>query len=461
MATNIGQDEFIRRAKLVHGDTYDYSMTKYINQRTKVRIICPIHGDFFQYPQAHIRRHHGCPQCGNEKQKIKTREFSMSRRMTKKSFIKRAKEIHNNKYDYSMIPNDISYSNKVPIICPRHGIFEQTVSGHLAGRGCIKCKYNTMTNDEFIEKARNVHGNKYNYNKTEYKNSTQKVIITCKKHGDFFQKPFTHLQGSGCPMCKNENLGVGTLRGNKELFLTNKTAWFIEEAKKIHGDKYLYDKVKYVKSNQNVIITCKKHGDFLQTPNTHLYGRGCELCAKDKLSIEFRPSLDEFIEKSNKIHFNRYDYSLVSIPERTSDKVKIICPIHGIYEQIMFLHMRGSGCPKCTKISKGEEKINDFLHRNNYSYKRQYFIKNENVLCSNKKLFIDFCVFKDNKMIFIEYNGHQHYKSVDYFGGEERYEQQIERDYAVQLYCKEHKIKLITIPYSEYDNIDNILKREL
>ena len=76
-------------------------------------------------------------------------------------------------------------------------------------------------------------------------------------------------------------------------------------------------------------------------------------------------------------------------------------------------------------------------------------------------MFIDFCVFKDDKMIFIEYNGHQHYKSVDYFGGEERYEQQIERDYAVQLYCKEHKIKLITIPYSEYDNIDNILKREL
>ena len=360
-----------------------------------------------------------------------------------------------------MIPNDISYSTKVPIICPRHGIFEQTVSGHLTGRGCIKCKYNTMTNNEFIEKARSVHGNTYNYDKTEFKKATQKIIITCCRHGDFLQDPYTHLQGSGCPICKKDKLCVGTLKGNKELFLTNKTAWFIEEARKIHGDKYLYDKVKYVRSNKNVIITCKKHGDFLQTPNTHLHGCGCEQCGKDKISIEFRPTLDEFIEKSNKIHFNRYDYSLVSIPERSSDKVKIICPVHGVYEQTMFLHMRGSGCPKCTKISKGEEKINDFLNRNNFLYNRQYYIKNENLFCSNKKMFIDFCVFKDDKMIFIEYNGHQHYKSVDYFGGEERYEQQIERDYAVQLYCKEHKIKLITIPYSEYNNIDNILKREL
>ena len=461
MGLNIGQEEFIRRARSVHGDKYDYSKTIYINLKTKVEIVCRKHGTFFQNPQSHISRKHGCPICGLEKQKSNSKLSSRMRRISRNEFINRANKIHNYKYDYSKVGDDFTTNTKVSIICPRHGVFEQTVNNHLRGRGCLKCKYNTLTNEEFIEKAKSIHGDKYSYNKTEYKNSTQKVTITCNKHGDYLQRPYIHLQGSGCPMCKKEKMCVNYLKGNKDLYLDNKTAWFIEEAKKIHGDKYLYDKVKYIRSNQNVIITCPKHGDFLQTPNTHLNGSGCELCAKDKLSIEFRPSLDEFIEKSNKIHFNRYDYSLVSIPERTSDKVKIICPIHGIYEQIMFLHMRGSGCPKCTKISKGEEKINDFLHRNNYSYNRQYFIKNENVLCSNKKLFIDFCVFKDNKMIFIEYNGHQHYKSVDYFGGEERYEQQIERDYAVQLYCKEHKIKLITIPYSEYNNIDNILKREL
>lgn len=461
MGINIGQEEFIRRAISVHGDEYDYSKTIYINQRTKVEIVCHKHGSFFQYPQSHISRKHGCPICGIEKQKVSSILSSKKRRISKNEFIDRANIKHNYKYDYSNVCNDITTTTKVSIICPRHGVFEQTVNGHLSGKGCIKCKYNTMTNDEFVEKAKAVHGNEYNYYKTDYKKYTQKIIITCRKHGDFLQAPRTHLKGSGCPICKKEKLSVVNLKGNKELFLINKTAWFIEEAKKIHGDKYLYDKVKYIKSNQNVIITCKKHGDFLQTPNTHLNGRGCELCGKDKISIDFRPSLNEFIEKSNKIHFNRYDYSLVSIPKRTSYKVKIICPIHGVFDQTMFKHMKGRGCPKCKNISKGEEKINDFLNRNNFSYNRQYYINNENLLCSNKKMFIDFCVFKDNKMIFIEYNGYQHYKSVEHFGGEERYEKQIERDYAVQLYCKEHKIKLITIPYSEYDNIDYILKKEL
>lgn len=461
MAKRLSQQGFINKAKCVHGDKYDYSETVYINNHTKVKIICRTHGVFYQYPQAHVDRRHGCPLCAKENRKIRSKQASETRKTSRDDFIVRARKVHGSKFDYSLLPNKFHMRDKIKIICPRHGVFEQNAGNHLTGRGCNKCKYNTLTPQEFVDRAKEIHGDTYDYSRVDYRNATTKVAITCKIHGVFLQTPILHLRGCGCPKCKPSLIASKHVKENGTLYLKDKTKWFIQEARKVHGNNYIYDKVQYTKSCENVTITCRKHGDFQQTPNSHLCGSGCEKCGKDKISIDFRISLEDFIETSNKIHFNKYEYSLVKLPERTTDKVEIICPIHGVFKQTMYAHVHGNGCPCCRRFSKGEAAIDNYLSKKGFKYKRQFFFRNENLFCKNKRCFVDFCVFKGNKKIFIEYNGNQHYEPVEHWGGEEKYNEQKERDLAVEVYCSEHHIKLIVIPYTEFDNIETILTKEL
>ena len=186
-------EEFIKKAKAVHGNKYDYSKVEYINSRTKICIICPKHGEFWITPHSHLTGH-GCHKCSC-KYVLSTEEF-----------VKRAREIHGNKYDYSKVEYK-NYDTKVCIICPKHGEFWQMPHSHLQGNGCTVCgklklrglfqkKYN-----EFIEQAKEVHGDKYDYSKVEYINANTKVCIICPKHGEFWQTPDNHLHKQGCPNC--------------------------------------------------------------------------------------------------------------------------------------------------------------------------------------------------------------------------------------------------------------------
>jgi hypothetical protein len=122
-------EEFIRRAKKVHGDKYDYSKVEYKGTHTKVCIICPIHGEFFQTPNNHLHGQ-GCLACGGRKQ------------LTKEEFIQKAREVHGDKYDYSKVEY-VNKNTKVKIICPIHGEFEQEPNSHLEGKGCPNCYHKT------------------------------------------------------------------------------------------------------------------------------------------------------------------------------------------------------------------------------------------------------------------------------------------------------------------------------
>lgn len=194
MGKKLTKKEFIERARKIHGDKYDYSKTEYINNSTKVKIICPIHGEFEQSPTSHIDRGSGCLICGGKK-KLNTDDF-----------ISKARNIHGNKYDYSKVEY-INNRIKVEIICPKHGEFEQSPSHHLDGQDCRKCmKYKLrskfqLTKEQFIEKAEEIHGNLYDYSQVEYVNAHNKVIIICSKHGKFIQEPNSHIHGNGCPKC--------------------------------------------------------------------------------------------------------------------------------------------------------------------------------------------------------------------------------------------------------------------
>ena len=191
-------EEFIKKARQVHGDKYDYSKVEYVNACTKVCIICPIHGEFWQSPTNHLRGK-GCSKCSG-KYEPSTEEF-----------IEKARKVHGDKYDYSKV----EYANareKVCIICKEHGEFWQKPRNHLSGNGCPKCGLELrtlkriLTTEEFIEKARKVHGDKYDYSKTEYVYAKEKVCIICPHHGEFWQKSSNHLNGKGCPKCSSSKM---------------------------------------------------------------------------------------------------------------------------------------------------------------------------------------------------------------------------------------------------------------
>lgn len=184
--------KFIERANKRHGGKYDYSKVDYINKATKVCIVCPEHGEFWQTPDAHLTGS-GCQDC-----------YKSKNTTTTEAFVKKAKEVHGDKYDYSKVEYK-NHNAKVRIICPIHGEFEQVAGTHLAGCGCPKCSHphSLMTQDDFIRRAKLVHGDKYDYSKVVYKGRKVKVCIICPEHGPFWQIPANHLHKRGCPLCNH------------------------------------------------------------------------------------------------------------------------------------------------------------------------------------------------------------------------------------------------------------------
>lgn len=194
-----------------------------------------------------------------------------------------------------------------------------------------------LTTEEFISKAKKVHSNTYDYSNSIYIKSKEKIIITCPIHGNFRQKPNSHLQGQGCPKCnKPEKLD---------------TTKFIEKANIVHNNYYSYEKANYTIGKDKITITCPKHGDFIQTAEVHLQGSGCMLCRNEAISKRCRKDINDFIKEATSVHNNKYDYSLVEYTT-TETKVTIICPKHGKFLQTPHDHLSGHGCRSCGNESK-------------------------------------------------------------------------------------------------------------
>ena len=403
---------FIENFQKIHGKKYNYNLVNYKNCRIKVCIICPVHGIFYQTPSSHLSGS-GCPKCPNN--------YS-----SKENFIKKSIKIHGNKYDYSLV-DYINSHTKVKIICPKHKIFEQLPYVHLKSGGCSICSKNQLTTEEFIKRCEKKHDNKYDYSLVNYKNINTRVKIICPEHGIFEQIPSNHLSGGKCPICNNP------------------TSKFIEKCNSIHNNKYDYRLINYKDNKTKIKIICPIHGIFEQCPNNHHYN-GCPKCGGVNKTTE------DFIYESKKIHNDKYDYSL-SIYDGTFNKLKIICPKHGIFIQSADNHLRGKGCPICNE-SKGEIKIRKILKQFNISFTSQKRFK----YCSDiKSLPFDFYLPEHN--ICIEYDGIQHFESIKYFGGEKSLFGVQKRDQIKNEYCKNNNIKLIRI--KNIKQIENVLKKEL
>lgn len=349
-------DKFIEEAKKIYGDKYDYSKVEYINQKVKVCIVCPKHGDFYVSPSIFLKGN-GCPKC--------RKENGSPKKSNTLEFIEKAKKIHGDKYDYSKV-NYVDAKTKVCIICPEHGEFFKSPNKHLSGQGCPKCtkekiiEQHSSNTREFIEKAKKIHGDKYDYSKVVYIKNTIPITIICKKHGEYTQLPAVHLTGCGCQKCAQETR-------NKKQSL--ELAEFIERAKKIHNNEYDYSRVNYINSTTPVEIICKEHGSFFQAPRKHLIGHGCPKCGGSEPY-----NTETFIKKAREVHGNRYDYSK-TVYTRNRDKVCIICPEHGEFWQEAASHLCGTDCPKCfSKISKLENEL--FLFIQKYFPNAQQSVRN-------------------------------------------------------------------------------------
>ncbi len=251
---------------------------------------------------------------------------------TTASFIERAKAVHGNKYDYSEVEY-VNNCSRVIIICPIHGKFEQTAVHHINNkRGCQKCGGSFKLNtDTFIKRAYSVHGNKYDYSKVEYKNARTNVIIICPEHGEFSQTPDNHIN-------KQQICGICS---KKSKYTTED---FIKQAQVVHGNKYDYSLVDYKKCNEKVIIICPIHGQFEQSQNQHIIAKhGCQKCGG-----RLKSNTNEFIDKANIVHGGKYDYSNAEY-ELDKKKINIICPRHGQFSQKVNSHLAGKGCIKCSK----------------------------------------------------------------------------------------------------------------
>uniref|UniRef100_A0AAU8GGL7 Homing endonuclease n=1 Tax=Salmonella phage vB_STmST19_KE08 TaxID=3161165 RepID=A0AAU8GGL7_9CAUD len=245
------------------------------------------------------------------------------------------------------------------------------------------------TTEEFIADARKVHGDRYDYSKVEYVNAKTKVCVICPEHGEFWQIPNDHLNKHGCFLCG------GSSKGSTNLF--------IEKARLLHGKRYDYSKVFYVNAKTKVKIICKHHGEFMQSPNDHLNGRGCAMCKSDKMSREQLLTSNDFILSARIRHGDRYDYGKVNYIG-SKEKVCITCHAHGDFMMRPNDHLNGQCCPKCSSVfSKGESEVFELI-------KRYYPDAQQRVRGVIPPLELD--IYIPSLKLAVEYNG-EFWHSVD------------------------------------------------
>lgn len=274
------QEQFISEAREANGDVYTYENAKYINDRSPVTVTCQLHGDWFPLAGNHLRGKAGCPKCAG------------NATMTSSEFVSKARAIHGDTYGYDKVIYRHS-QHKIIIECRTHGEFAQIPNAHLRGQGCPKCANKGVLNTEiFIENARAIHGDRYDYSESVFVGTKVPIQIRCKVHNMVFEQVYdSHIhQKSGCPHCFGKRLkGMET---------------FLLEAAGVHGDRYDYSRAVYTHKASKMSIVCEKHGEFLQRPADHIHQKqGCPRCAHSGPS---KPQLAiaEFLSKFTSVRID-------------------------------------------------------------------------------------------------------------------------------------------------------------
>jgi protein-arginine kinase activator protein McsA len=405
------QEEFIEQCIEKHSGKYDYSLVVYKNTRSKVKIICPDHGQFEQGAKQH-KDGQGCPKCYHIK-------------LTVEGVMVRCDE-----FEYINVPTMLRSFDKVRIKSIIDNlVYEQDIQHHIRNKKPIN-----LISEYLPDVLSKIHGGRYEYFfEDRVYNKNEKVLIKDTLTGDeFMYRLNRHLKG---------------MRPNK---VTRNV--FLHKSKEIHGDRYDYSNVGEINANSDkVSIICSDHGSFTQSVNNHMnLGDNCPYCVGSApLGIE------TIIDRFRKTHSNRYDYSHVELSD-SKYMVEIICPDHGSFVQNIYKHISGQGCPECSWNSKGEEYVKEYLDEFGIKYIRQHGFDDCKYI---NKLNFDFYLPELNTCI--EFDGVQHYKPVSDFGGVDEFKIIQKRDMCKNKWCVENGIKLIRIKYNQMSEMKEILKNNL
>lgn len=299
---------FLKKAELLHGNRYNYSKVDYKNSKTKVIIICRIHGEFLQIPNSHLMGCN-CPSCAIDDKKLKVDVIKESQEFRIDANIK-----HQNKYTYEKV-NYVNKNTDVTITCPTHGDFLQKPVVHLKGISCNRCtrikngSISKKTRKEVFLNIQKNHGDTYTYPPFDFKNTSQKIEIICKKHGIFTQNLGRHMYGAGCKKCNSR--GGSNKKSTQE---------FIDRATKVHNNIYDYSLSNYKSIDQPLDVICKKHGIFKVRPGNHINKKStCPKCTNkiSKAEQEINDFIKDFLEttQSNRTLLKNLELDII-IPSK-------------------------------------------------------------------------------------------------------------------------------------------------
>lgn len=502
------KEEFVRQAREIWGDRYDYTDSLYIGGKMPILIYCPKHDYHFRVAMAqnHILKANGtfqptgCPICQAEKthnreygkdwqrhlrickknSRVAKREYQIikkrprltpeererrkaeaaarQRKTSTETFFERLHEMYGNRYDTSLVDYKGS-DNRITLICPDHGMFTirpRTLLNGEKGKaphGCWKCsglpdpsENPPLTAKEFYRRVGIIYRNKSITFKRKRNVSMQtKITAICAKHGQITHPAGYWLSGKGCEYC------------NGKLF----PADWIKNAKAVHGDKYEYVGEAPKKYNSFIHYICPKHGLQRQRYDIHVNQKcGCTYCVgRVPRSLEVRK--ENFLKKAHKKFGNLFTYNMDEYKNNDAP-ISITCSIHHYtFKTTPDTHIRkNGGCPVCA-MSSGEYEIYIWLSKNIASFKYQQNIPNENPDLDLAYLVVDFYIPSHN--LFIEFNGEQHYRDVRFFKRHKDWslEKQQLRDQTLRDYCQHHNIRLLEIKYDQQGEVDNLLKETI
>jgi very-short-patch-repair endonuclease len=378
----------------------------------------------------------------------------MGKRKTTLQVINEFEKVHGKKYDYSKVEYKNAHS-KVNIICKEHGEFQQDPHSHKKGTKCPECSNNLKYDTKrFIKRSKELYPEIFSYSKTKFLDMKSKIIITCKKHGDFIVNPARHIhQNENCISCK------------KEKFLKKRELAFIKKAIKVHGNTYNYDKTRYVGNKEKIIIVCNKHGEFITTPSSHTNQKaGCPKCGIISRTKKRRKKIDDLLREFRQVHGNKYIYSKV-VYLNYHTKIKVVCPKHGDFFITPSSHInQKGGCQKCRKeyLNKhgsynrlsNEKFIAKAIkiHGNTYDYSKTFYTGMHNPIKVICKIHGEFTQSKAQNHLENEFNCP---KCLEIRYIEHTKSTKITYDEAVEKVKNIHRDFIEIHDYSNYKNIDS------
>lgn len=361
----------------------------------------------------------------------------MSNKLTYEILVRDFNITHERKYTYPPFVYNSS-REKIKIICPDHGEFEQQIMAHRQGGKCKLCANENRSKnvklagldkrtETFKNEVFNRFGYRFDLSKVVYTSTNDKIIICCPDHGEVevFAGQFKRSK-LGCPYCG------GTKKLTQEMFLN-----IVPEAHKIEYD---LSNTIYKTRQDYISVRCKEHGDFSIKADNFICGQGCPKCRYIKSANSKRGDIVEILEHFNRVHHNQFTYrEIETFKSRQETKIEITCPKHGIFIQPIDRHYNGHGCPKCSS-SKGELAIIKILDEYGINYKHEYSFKDLKRIGSTKPMRFDFYLQDYN--LCIEFDGRHHFEEIE---GRENLADVQYRDKLKTQYCKDMGMGLLRL----------------